>query len=246
MHRIITAVALSALTIGLGATAASAHVTLNPREVPKGSFANFEVRVPTERPDASTTKVELFFPEDNPLPNVSVMPHERWDYEIERRELDEPFEVFGEEFTEVVAKITWEGGKIKPGEFDEMEISVGPIPDDVDQLVFRAVQTYDSGEVVRWAEVAEEGAEEPELPAPIVTLIDAADESAPAGEATEAEAPEAEATEAAAGAAASAVQTASAPVASSPLAVAALVAAVLALAVAVAALVRGRGTSAPS
>jgi hypothetical protein len=36
--------------------------------------------------------------------------------------------------------------------------------------VFKAVQTYDSGEVVRWIEEAAEGAEEPEHPAPVLNL----------------------------------------------------------------------------
>ena len=37
--------------------AASAHVTVNPNEVPADSFSRFAIRVPTERPNADTTKV---------------------------------------------------------------------------------------------------------------------------------------------------------------------------------------------
>ena len=48
-------------------------------------------------------------------------------------------------------------------------MSLGILPDD-EQMVFKAVQTYDSGEVVSWIEEAAEGAEEPEHPAPILEL----------------------------------------------------------------------------
>ena len=37
-------------------------------------------------------------------------------------------------------------------------------------MVFKAVQTYESGEVVRWIEQAAEGADEPEHPAPVLAL----------------------------------------------------------------------------
>jgi uncharacterized protein len=39
--------------------AAAAHVTLQPSEVPAGGFTRLDVRVPTEREDAATTKVEV-------------------------------------------------------------------------------------------------------------------------------------------------------------------------------------------
>ena len=58
---------------------------------------------------------------------------------------------------------------IGPGEYDDFSVSVGFLPED-DQMVFKAVQTYDSGEVVRWIEEAAEGSDEPEHPAPTLEL----------------------------------------------------------------------------
>ena len=52
--------------------------------------------------------------------------------------------------TEAVSTITWSGGELKPGEFTEFDISVGPLPDDADSLTFKALQTYSDGDVVRW------------------------------------------------------------------------------------------------
>lgn len=41
------------------APTAGAHVTLQPSEVPAGGLTRLDVRVPTERENASTTKVEV-------------------------------------------------------------------------------------------------------------------------------------------------------------------------------------------
>ena len=75
-----------------------------------------------------------------------------------------------------MSKITWTGGTINPGEFQEFEISAGPLPEDVDQILFPTIQTYASGEVVRWIDEPLESGEEPEHPAPLLTLVDAEDE----------------------------------------------------------------------
>jgi uncharacterized protein len=135
----------------------------------------------------------------------------------------------------VVTRIVWtaSGAGIAPDEFDEFEVSAGPLPE-TDQLVFKALQTYADGEVVRWIEEAEEGAEEPEHPAPVLAL--AATEQEGAGSApvvAEDAAPETEqvaSTEAADGTA-------------TTLAGAALAVAVLAVAGAAVAVVRTRRSS---
>ena len=54
-------------------------------------------------------------------------------------------------------------------------MSVGPVPD-VDKLEFKAVQTYDNGDVVRWIDPVVEGEEEPEHPAPTVMVTAGAGE----------------------------------------------------------------------
>jgi uncharacterized protein YcnI len=173
-HRRITGVAVAAaVALVVAAPMAAAHVTVNPGEAAKGGYAALTFRVPTERDDANTTKLEVNFPTDTPIANVRVQPHPGWEYRIERTRLDEPFENNGEQVTEVVSKVTWTGGEIGPTEFDEFGVSVGPLPTDVDEILFPAIQTYDSGEVVRWIdEPAADGEEEPEKPAPALTLVD--------------------------------------------------------------------------
>jgi uncharacterized protein YcnI len=91
--------------------------------------------------------------------------------------------VHGKQITEAVTKVTWtaDGGKIGPGQFQQFPLSLGPLPEDADQLVFKAIQTYDNKEVVRWIEEPVEGGEEPEAPAPVLKLSAAGDDHHGAG-----------------------------------------------------------------
>ncbi|MEV4456193.1 YcnI family protein [Microbispora sp. NPDC049633] len=166
----VTAGAL-ALTLGL-AVPALAHVTVNPGTAVQGGWTKIAFRVPNERDNASTTKVEVEFPTDHPLPFVSVRPVPGWDVKLTRGKLPKPVvSDAGDTITESVLKITWSGGKIESGQFQEFEASVGPLPKNVDALTFPTVQTYSSGEEVKWAEAPKADGSEPEHPAPVLKLV---------------------------------------------------------------------------
>ncbi|MEV0602325.1 YcnI family protein [Streptomyces sp. NPDC050315] len=152
---------------------AFAHVTIQPGQAAKGDYATVDFKVPNERDDASTVKVEVDLPADHPLASAMPQPVPGWDVKVTKEKLDKPIESHGEKLTEAVTKITWTGGKIEPGQFQQFPVSIGALPEDADQLVFKALQTYDNKEVVRWIEPAKEGAPEPENPAPVLKLVDA-------------------------------------------------------------------------
>ncbi len=118
MKKTLTLLTVAAL---VGVPAASAHVTVNPNEVPADSFSRFAIRVPTERPNASTTKIVVQLPKG--LFFVSFQPKPGWKRTVTMEKLNPPVELFGEKQTERVATVTWEGGKIAPGEFDEFGLS---------------------------------------------------------------------------------------------------------------------------
>lgn len=158
-------IAAAVVVLGLGAVAAPAlaHVTVQPNEAVIGEFSRSVVRVPNERDDAGTTKVKVELP---PLAFVSFEPKDGWKRTVEMVEFDEPIEVFGEEITEGVGSVTWSGGKIGAGEFDEFGFSAR-MPDGETTLTFNAIQTYSSGEVVEWT-----GAPDSEEPAAQVEVYD--------------------------------------------------------------------------
>ena len=142
---------------------AQAHVTVQPNEAPAGAFFRFVIRVPNER-DVPTTKVRVEFPEN--LIFTSFQPKEGWDRKVEMKKLDEPIEAFGSQIDEVVGSVTFSGGSIGAGEFDEFGFSVR-VPEEAGDLEFKAFQTYEGGEVVEWT-----GAEDSESPAAHVTVYD--------------------------------------------------------------------------
>lgn len=173
--------ALAILLSGvLFATPATAHVTVNPKTAEKGAYAKLAFRVPNEKATASTVKLEVTFPADRPFSSVSVQPHAGWTATVDKSKLATPIDNHGRQTTEAVSKITWTAdapatSAIKAGEFDEFNVSVGPLPTDTGTLEFKALQTYSDGDVVRWIESpAPAGQPAPERPAPILTLTDPA------------------------------------------------------------------------
>ncbi|WP_327085071.1 YcnI family protein [Nonomuraea sp. NBC_01738] len=161
--------AATALTIGLAAPAL-AHVTINPGTAEQGGFTKVAFRVPNERDDAATVKIEVSFPTDHPLAFVSVKPVPGWSVKVTEGKLPKPVKTEFGDLEEAVTKIVWTGGKINSGEFQEFEVSMGQLPKDTDQLVFPTTQTYTGGEVVKWADVPAADGKEAEHPAPILKL----------------------------------------------------------------------------
>jgi uncharacterized protein len=157
---VVTAVAAASLP-----AVAAAHVTLQPNEVPAGAFKRLDVRVPNERDDASTRKVQVKFPAG--FISVSYQRVPGWQATVTMAKLDKPVEVFGEKHTERVDTVsfTTNGKGVQPGQFQDFGLSVA-LPDKAGStLTFKAIQTYSNGEVVRWI-----GAPDSDQPAPQVQL----------------------------------------------------------------------------
>jgi uncharacterized protein YcnI len=148
-----------------------AHVTVSADDVSAGHDVKAVFRVPDERDDASTVRVEVSFPTDHPLSAVSVAAVPGWAATVRKRTLAVPVHAHdGGEITEVVESVVWQGGAIKPGEFVEFPVAIGALPHDVERLVFKALQSYSDGQVVRWIETPAEGAPQPQYPAPVLSL----------------------------------------------------------------------------
>jgi periplasmic copper chaperone A len=171
-----TTIALGvATTLALALPAvAGAHVTVQPTELPAGGYSVVDVRVPNEKDDQGTVKVELQLP-----PGVSYAAYQavpNWTTKITKRAPVKPFSVEGEPAKEEIATITWTGkgkaGVIAPGEFLQFPVQLR-VPDGPEgsKVTFKALQTYSGGEVVRWI-----GAPDAATPAPTVTLEEPEDE----------------------------------------------------------------------
>ena len=169
---LVVAVAVAAALVGTGVPA-WAHVTAQPGTAIQGGYTAVSFRTPNERDAASTVRLEVTLPAEHPIASVATRPLPGWTAATQTTTLATPISTADGDLTRAVSKITWSGGRIDPGQFQEFTISLGPLPTDTDRLVFKAVQTYDDGEVVRWIEEPTPGGPEPEHPAPTLTLLPA-------------------------------------------------------------------------
>ncbi|GHA23466.1 membrane protein [Streptomyces tauricus] len=177
--RIATTGVVAASAVLVLSGPAFAHVSVQPEgTAAKGGYATVNFKVPNERDKASTTKLEINFPADHPLASVMPQPVDGWNVKVTKSKLDKPLEVHGDKINEAVTKVTWtaDGKGIQPGFFQKFPLSIGALPEDTDELVFKAIQTYSNDEVVRWIETQEKGEEEPETPAPVLALSAATDD----------------------------------------------------------------------
>ncbi|PZD94826.1 nuclear export factor GLE1 [Paenibacillus sambharensis] len=141
------------------AGAASAHVTVWPKEVKQGSYEVFTVRVPSEEEGTTTVGVRVTIPESVNITRVE--PKAGWTHEFERRA------------DETISSVSWtaEGDGLEKTEFTEFRLS-GRVNDNAETIVWKAYQTYSDGKVVEWI-----GAPDADKPASVVTAVPGTGES---------------------------------------------------------------------
>jgi periplasmic copper chaperone A len=160
------------------AAVASAHVTVSSADAAAGGFGKLTFRVPNESNTASTVSIRIQIPEEAPLASLRAQPVPGWTVTLTTSDLEEPIESHGQEISSYVSVVEFraeDGGGIRPGEFQEFALSGGPFPD-VEQVSYPTVQTYSDGSESAWIEPTV-GDEEPEHPAPTLTLTAASDEA---------------------------------------------------------------------
>jgi periplasmic copper chaperone A len=162
--KLAAATAVAALAVP---AAAQAHVTVQPNQAAAGAFTVLDVRVPTERDNASTAKVDVQFP--NGFASVSYQAVPGWRVRVIKKKLATPVQTDDGPITEGVSRMVWtrtsRGRGIEPGQFQDFPISV-QIPGKAGaKLTFKALQTYSDGQIVRWI-----GAAGSDTPAPQVTV----------------------------------------------------------------------------
>jgi periplasmic copper chaperone A len=154
---------------------ALAHVSVGPEQAEQGGFTTLTFHVPDESDTAGTTKLLVSLPTDHPLTSVRTTAMAGWTATVEKGPLPTPVtDDDGNTVTQAVKTVTWTaapGTRIGPGQFLDFQLSVGPLPQDVDSLAFPTVQTYDDGKVSNWIEKSAPGAPEPEHPAPTIALV---------------------------------------------------------------------------
>jgi len=165
----------------LFASPAWAHVTVHPDTLPAGTGdIELTFRAPNERDNANTVKLQVFFPTDFPLLTVNVLPVPGWAATVDTRTLSQPIQSADGPVNQVVTDITWTAtaGGVAPGQYEDFPIAAGQAPSQSGEVIFKSLQTYSSGEIVRWIQVASPQDPNPDTPAPVLTLT-AASPTAP-------------------------------------------------------------------
>ncbi|MGV9246505.1 YcnI family protein [Streptomyces sp. NPDC003710] len=171
LRRASTVAALTAAGVLAAAGAAFAHVTVHPESYAKGATDGvLTFRVPNEEDTAATTKVQVFLPTDHPVLGVLVTPEAGWTAQVTTTKLKKPVKTDDGTITDAVSEITWTGGRIRHGQYQDFHVAFGQLPDDTDQMSFKTLQTYSDGNVARWIEETPKGGDEPENPAPVLRL----------------------------------------------------------------------------
>ncbi|MDQ1461373.1 MAG: hypothetical protein QOI08_2857, partial [Actinomycetota bacterium] len=157
------------------AAPAWAHVKVEPESAVKGSDAVLAFVVPNEKTNATTNKVVVQFPTDHPIADALTEPIPGWTAEVTTAPVKTPIKTDAGTVNDAVKSVTWTaaGPGIGVGNFQEFRVSVG-LPADADSLTFPTTQTYTDGETVNWVQVTPPGGPEPDSPAPVLTLTNAA------------------------------------------------------------------------
>ncbi|SNS56464.1 Uncharacterized protein YcnI [Geodermatophilus saharensis] len=167
---VLTALVAALVASVVVATGASAHVTVSSDDATAGGYGKLTFRVPNESDTASTVALRVSIPEDEALASLRVQPVPGWTVTLTSAQLTEPVDVHGQQISDYVSVVEFraDAGGIAPGEFQEFSLSGGPFPD-ADTLSFPTVQTYSDGTESAWIEPTVDG-QEPEYPAPVLSL----------------------------------------------------------------------------
>ena len=132
---------------------ASAHVTVQPKQLNAKGYSELIIQVPTEKP-VPTVQLRVEFPRELRVSRLRAKPG--WTAEVER------------DSSKAITAVIWSGGKIGPNEYDQFAIQART-PAQPTVLAFKAFQTYEGGEIVAWADTVDPKAKHP---APKVTIVE--------------------------------------------------------------------------
>jgi uncharacterized protein YcnI len=145
--------------VALVAGPAFAHVEIErDGEVSSTGVVKATLHVPNEKKDAGTVSIQLVFPASPKLTTVEAEAVNGWTATVTKASDGS------------VESVTWTGGPLTGDSVAELPLSIGDVPANVDAVDFKAVQTYDNSDVVRWIEPTPASGEEPELPAPVLLV----------------------------------------------------------------------------
>jgi uncharacterized protein YcnI len=156
--------------------AAGAHVTAAPiGDVPAEGYGKVDFRVPHGCDGSPTTAITVRLPDNVVGATPQVVPG--WKISVKEGKLAKPVEAHGEQITEGVREVTWRGGPLPDHHLQEFGMSIQTSGKPGEKAWFKILQECEQGETA-WAEIPEDGGEEPDTPAAGITLAAGDDHAA--------------------------------------------------------------------
>jgi uncharacterized protein YcnI len=150
----LTATVVAALTL-LTPAAASAHARVSPAVSVKGELQLYSLAVPTEKENATTSKIVMTVPSGFGIDSFAPPPP-GWTQQVHQT---------GSGQNAVVTQVTWTGGKTPTGQDSLFQFLAQPAS--AKTYTFLVQQTYSDGSIVNWS-----GSESSDAPAPTIAVKD--------------------------------------------------------------------------
>jgi uncharacterized protein YcnI len=144
-------IVLSLLLVLAVPAAALAHARVSPAVSLSGELQLYSLAVPTEKENATTSKIVLSVPKGFGIDSF-VPPPAGWTQSVKST---------GSGDSAVVQQVTWSGGKTPTGEDSMFQFLAQPASSGT--YTFHVQQTYSDGSIVNW-----DGPESSEAPAPTI------------------------------------------------------------------------------
>ena len=148
--RLTLALAAVAAFAAITASGASAHARISPAVSLSNELQLYSLAVPTEKANATTTKIVLTVPTGFSIDSFAPSPG--WTRQLQQT---------GSGDSAVIQKVTWSGGNVPTGEDSLFEFLGQPAKSGT--YTFQVEQTYSDGSIVDWTD-PETGAD----PAPAI------------------------------------------------------------------------------
>jgi len=149
----LAVVAAAAGTALVLAAVASAHARMNPAISLANKLQLYSLAIPTEKANATTTKIVLTLPKNFSID--SFVPNPGWHRVLQQT---------GSGDNAVVQKVTWSGGDVPSGEDSLFQFLAQPAK--AGTYTFQVEQTYSDGSIVDW-----NGPETAAAPAPTIDVV---------------------------------------------------------------------------
>lgn len=166
LRKMTIALLVVAMAVPMAPITASAHVVLDQKSAPAGSYYRGLFRVGHGCDGSATVAITVSMPEG--VRGAKPMPKPGWTVERRLEKLAKPYDSHGKTVTDEVTAITWRGGPLPDEFFDEFAVQM-QLPGIPGPMWFKVLQQCEKGET-QWATVPASGTSTRGIKAPAVLL----------------------------------------------------------------------------